>query len=113
LGRPFVLAYQSQGADGGDWLGPDLRRVLDELREKGTKRLVIAPIGFLSDHVETLYDLDIEARGWAGELGLEFCRVPALNTAPSLISALDKAVRRAFRLSPGGELCTIRDQVSR
>jgi ferrochelatase len=107
LRRPFVLAYQSQGADGGDWLGPDLRRVLAELREQGKERVVIAPIGFLSDHVETLYDLDIEARAWAGELGLSFSRVPALNTAPALISALEAAARRAFRLSPGGEVCTI------
>jgi ferrochelatase len=104
---PFVLAYQSQGADGGDWLGPDLRQVLTELSDQGKARVVVAPIGFLSDHVETLYDLDIEARGWAGELGLGFDRVPALNTAPALISALEEAARRAFRLSPGGEVCTI------
>jgi ferrochelatase len=107
LGRPFVLAYQSQGADGGDWLGPDLRQVLSDVRARGRTRVVIAPIGFLSDHVETLYDLDIEAKGWAAELGLGFDRVPALNTAAELIAALDQAARRAFRLSPGGELCTI------
>lgn len=107
LHRPYVLAYQSQGADGGAWLGPDLRRVLEELRQQGHTRVVVAPIGFLSDHVETLYDLDIEARAWASELGLAFDRVPALNTAPALIQALDQAARRAFRLSPGGEVCTI------
>lgn len=108
LGRPCVLAYQSQGADGGAWLGPDLRQVLTELKSQGLSEVVIAPVGFLSDHVETLYDLDIEARAWAGELGLGFARVPALNTAPALISALEQAARRAFRLSPGGEVCTIR-----
>jgi ferrochelatase len=107
LGRPFVLAYQSQGADGGDWLGPDLKQVLSSVHAQGRRRVVVAPIGFLSDHVETLYDLDIEAKAWATELGLRFDRVPALNTAPELISALDQAARRAFRLSPGGELCTI------
>lgn len=107
LGRPYILAYQSQGADGGDWLGPDLRQALNDARDHGRERVVIAPIGFLSDHVETLYDLDIEAKAWARELGLGFDRVPALNTAPALISALDQAVRRAFRLSPGGEVCTI------
>jgi len=107
LDRPYVLAYQSQGADGGAWLGPDLRQVLESLHQQGRTRVVIAPVGFLSDHVETLYDLDIEAHGWARELGLGFERVPALNAAPALIGALEQAARRAFRLSPGGEVCTI------
>jgi ferrochelatase len=96
LGRSYELAYQSQGADGGDWLGPDLRTTLVAAQARGRKRVVIAPIGFLSDHVETLYDLDVEARGWATELGLEFVRVPALNAAPALVSALAEAARRAL-----------------
>ena len=70
LGRPYVLAYQSQGADGGDWVGPGLREVFGSAHARGVRRVVVAPIGFLCDHVETLYDLDIEARGWANELGI-------------------------------------------
>ncbi|HET9953392.1 MAG TPA: ferrochelatase [Polyangiaceae bacterium] len=96
LGRTYRLAYQSQGADGGDWLGPDLPSTLRACRENGARRVLLAPIGFLSDHVETLYDLDVEARAQARELGLDFSRVPALNTSPSLISALSDAARAAF-----------------
>lgn len=96
LGRAHELVYQSQGADGGDWLGPDLRSALSEAKSRGRRRVVVAPVGFVSDHVETLYDLDIEARAWAKELGLEFVRVPALNTAPALISALGAVARRAL-----------------
>ncbi len=96
LGRPCSLAFQSQGADGGDWLGPELRETLQALRERGQSRVVVAPFGFLSDHVETLYDLDVEARAWAADLGLEFERVPALNTSPGLLDALEGACREAL-----------------
>lgn len=96
LGRPYVLAYQSQGAASGDWVGPGLRAVLEDARRHGAHRVVVAPIGFLCDHVETLYDLDIEARAWASELGLTFERVPALNDAPGLIQALGQVARAAL-----------------
>jgi ferrochelatase len=96
LGVNGELAYQSQGMDGGDWLGPDLASVMRELKGRGKTKLVVAPIGFLSDHVETLYDLDIEAKGQAAALGLTFERIVALNTSPGLISALAAAARRAL-----------------
>ncbi len=88
LGRDFHLAYQSEGADGGDWLGPGLRQTLEACAARGARQVVIAPFGFLADHVETLYDLDIEARAWTRELGLELTRVPALNTDERFIAAL-------------------------
>lgn len=96
LGVPFDLAFQSQGADGGEWLGPTLRASLERARAGGSRRVVIAPFGFLCDHVETLYDLDHEARGWADELGLEFVRVPALGTAKGLIDAMEDLARRSL-----------------
>lgn len=96
LGWPYQLAFQSQGADGGAWLGPDLKAVLAAARGRGRRRVVVAPVGFLCDHVETLYDLDIEARRWADDLSLEFARVPALNAAQPLIAALTTAVRDAL-----------------
>jgi ferrochelatase len=96
LGRNYTIAYQSQGADGGEWLGPDLRSVLAAARAAGKTHVVLAPFGFLADHVETLYDLDIEAKAWASELGLGFTRVPALNVAPEFIAALAELVERAF-----------------
>ncbi|HEY2409444.1 MAG TPA: ferrochelatase [Polyangiaceae bacterium] len=96
LGRPCRLAYQSQGADGGEWLGPDLRQTLESLRAEGARKVVLAPIGFLADHVETLYDLDVEARAWASELNLDFLRVAALNEHPRLIAALAAVARRVL-----------------
>ncbi|GMV13181.1 MAG: ferrochelatase [Polyangiaceae bacterium] len=96
LGRDTVVAFQSQGADGGDWLGPDLKSVLELEKASGAERVVLSPIGFPAEHVETLYDLDVEAAGWARELGLELTRVRALNDDPSLVSALESVVRRAF-----------------
>lgn len=96
LGRSCVVAYQSQGADGGAWVGPDLRAVLQRAHQNGKRRIVVAPIGFLCDHVETLYDLDIEAQSWANELGVTLLRVPALNDAPELIHALATVVKRAL-----------------
>jgi protoporphyrin/coproporphyrin ferrochelatase len=88
LGAPFRVAYQSQGADGDDWLGPDLLGVIEQEKAAGARRVVIAPIGFVAEHVETLYDLDIEARKHTEALGLEFARPPALDDAPEFIEAL-------------------------
>ena len=96
LGVESVVAFQSQGADGGDWLGPDLKSVLEAEQRAGTERVVLAPIGFPAEHVETLYDLDIEAAGWAKALGLELTRVRALNDDPSLVAALEAVARRAL-----------------
>lgn len=88
LGRPTKLCYQSQGADGGDWLGPSVRETLTNLAAAGQRDVVWAPFGFLADHVETLYDLDVEARAIATELGVSLVRVPALNLHQGLISTL-------------------------
>jgi ferrochelatase len=96
LGVAYELAYQSQGFDGGQWLGPTLDATLERAGERGVKRVVVAPFGFLGEHVETLYDLDIEARALAEKLGLEFGRVPALGVAPGLIDALSDLVRRGL-----------------
>ncbi|MCA9640866.1 MAG: ferrochelatase [Polyangiaceae bacterium] len=96
LGRPTTLAYQSQGASGGEWLGPALEDVLKQAAQNNaTGQVAIAPVGFVADHVETLFDLDIEARGWAKDLGLELLRVPAHNTDPAFLDALADVVRRA------------------
>jgi len=96
LGRPCELAYQSQGADGGEWLGPGVRQTFERLAQAGVRQIILSPFGFLADHVETLYDLDIEARAWADGLGLGLERVPALNVSPGLFDALSAVVRRAI-----------------
>ncbi len=96
LGEPLTMAFQSQSGD-GEWLGPDLRTVLEQTRKQGANKVRLAPIGFLADHVETLYDLDLEAQSWARELGLDLQRIPALNEDPGLIEALAAVAQRALR----------------
>jgi len=90
---PVHVAFQSQGMGGGEWLGPDLTASLDALRAGGTKHVVVAPIGFLADHVEILYDLDIEAKSLALERGLSLSRTRSLNASEGLLAALEDVVR--------------------
>lgn len=103
-----LVAFQSQGLSAGPggrpmaWLGPDLRSRLEVLAARGRKEVVIAPIGFLADHVEILYDLDIEARGWAEELGITLRRAPSLNASDGLVDAL-AAVTRSIAARHEGE----------
>jgi ferrochelatase len=83
------VGYQSEGASGGEWLGPGLRASIDAIAaEKRFDRVLIAPVGFLADHVETLYDLDIEARGWARERGLELVRTALPNDRDEFVEVL-------------------------
>src|SRR6185503_18894732 len=93
LGRAHHLAFQSQGADGGDWIGPTLEQTLRKLANHQSREVVVAPIGFLCDHVETLYDLDVEAKAQAEALGMQLYRVSALNDNEHLISALEAVAR--------------------
>ncbi len=95
-GRPVRLCYQSQGADGGAWLGPDVRETLTALAAEGAREVAWSPFGFLADHVETLYDLDVEAQGIARELSLSLLRVPALNLHPGLTAALARVAIRSI-----------------
>ena len=96
LGYPGTIAYQSQGADGGDWLGPTLLQALTNAKSAGKRRVVVAPVGFLADHVETLYDLDVEAAAQARTLGLDFARVPALGDGPALADALSLVAKEVL-----------------
>lgn len=103
-----AVAFQSQGLSAGPggrpmaWLGPDLRSRLEILAARGRKEVVVAPIGFLADHVEILYDLDIEARGWAEELGITLRRAPSLNASDGLVDALAAVARSASQLGVAG-----------
>jgi ferrochelatase len=82
------LAFQSKVGP-VQWLGPDTKDVLAELAKNGAKRILVIPISFVSDHIETLQEIDILYRGLATELGIsEFRRAPALNLSPGFIEAL-------------------------
>ncbi len=95
LARPVTLAYQSDG-DEGEWLGPPLADALAAVARAGAREVTVAPLGFLAEHVETLYDLDIEARAAAEALGLVFHRARTPDDAPALIALLASLVRRAL-----------------
>ena len=88
----WELCYQSAGAMAGDWLGPSLDATLDKLAQAGTREVLLAPIGFVSDHIETLYDLDIGAAGHAAQRGLAFRRLEALNTDVTFVQALAQII---------------------
>ncbi|HLW51781.1 MAG TPA: ferrochelatase [Candidatus Angelobacter sp.] len=83
-----MFAFQSQGMSGGPWLGPTVESALIELKKQGHKGVVIAPIGFVCDHVEVLYDVDLGFRRFASDQCLSFWRTESLNTSPTFISAL-------------------------
>jgi ferrochelatase len=86
------VAWQSAGRTPEPWIGPDLLQVLDELAATDVKGVLVCPAGFTSDHLEVLYDLDIEARAHAEKLGLAFARTASLNDDPRLCAAVAAAV---------------------
>jgi len=81
-------SYQSAGRSPEPWLGPQLEEYIPELAERGIKNIVSIPIGFVSDHVEILFDIDIEAQAAAREHGIRLERPPALNNDPLFITTL-------------------------
>lgn len=87
------FAYQSRGRTPEPWLGPDAAAVIDELHAKGHRHLLMAPIGFISDHMETLYDVDVMYRKHCESKGLRLERTESLNATPALIETLASVVR--------------------
>lgn len=96
----WTFAYQSAGHGGVRWLGPDILDVLPKIRSSGFEAVLVVPIGFVSDHLEVLYDLDVEARERAQELGLRFRRTESLNVDPEFIEGLADEVERAGIAAP-------------
>ena len=94
-GIAWRWAYQSQGATADPWLGPTVEDTLADLAREGCRNLLLAPIGFVCDHVEVLFDVDIEHRHQAAELGIRLERIDMLNDDPGLVTAVANVVRRA------------------
>jgi ferrochelatase len=90
------LAFQSRGQGGGEWLGPEPEKVLEDLIQEEFQKVLICPIGFIADHLETLYDLDIALKAWADKKGIEIIRTPCLNDAPELIEVLVQLVKETL-----------------
>ncbi|HUX27835.1 MAG TPA: ferrochelatase, partial [Terracidiphilus sp.] len=88
------FAFQSQGASGGPWIGPTVEETLDAIAAEGVKALLLQPIGFLCDHVEILYDVDILFREYAGKLGIRLERPQSLNDSITLAKAVADLARQ-------------------
>ena len=94
----WQLAYQSRSGSPRDpWLEPDISDVIRGVKGQAIEDVVVAPIGFVCDHVEVLYDLDVAARAVAAEIGLRFCRAQAANDHPAFIAMLADLVARGAR----------------
>jgi len=89
----WQLVYQSRsGAPGQPWLGPDIKEHLNTLKAHGITDVVVAPIGFISDHLEVRYDLDVEAHQLADQLGLNMVRAATVSTHPLFISMIQELI---------------------
>jgi protoporphyrin/coproporphyrin ferrochelatase len=93
------FAFQSQGMSGGAWLGPTVETTILNLKRSGHSSVFIQPIGFLCDHVEVLYDIDIVFKKLAENEGMRLWRADSLNESPLLISALEHIVRSHLELA--------------
>lgn len=96
------LAWQSAGRTPEPWLGPDLLDVIRSLEGGGFDGVVVCPAGFTSDHLEVLYDIDVDARRVAAEVGLRLERTESLNDDPALCGVLGDVVRRTEPTGPTG-----------
>lgn len=86
--QPTRFAYQSQGRSNEPWLGPTVESALEALHGEGHRHVLVAPIGFICDHVETLFDIDIELKQLAGRKGMQLERMAMLNDSPALVDTL-------------------------
>ena len=86
------IAWQSAGRTAEPWIGPDVLEVLPQLVEAGATGVVVCPAGFVADHLEVLYDLDVEAAAEARALGLPFARTAAPNAHPALAATLARVI---------------------
>lgn len=88
--------WQSAGRTADPWLGPDILEIVEKEAADGTEAIVVCPCGFVADHLEVLYDLDVEARQAAAERGVEMRRTRSPNADPGFLDVLATVVRRAF-----------------
>ncbi|HWR15204.1 MAG TPA: ferrochelatase [Terriglobales bacterium] len=95
------FAFQSQGMSGGPWLGPTVEETIVALKAEGHTAVFIQPIGFVCDHVEVLYDIDIAFKHFAEEHGMKLWRAESLNESPTFIKAVADVARQRLALKAG------------
>jgi ferrochelatase len=91
--RHWTFSFQSAGRTPDPWLGPDIVDTVHRLADEGVKAILVAPIGFVSDHLEILYDIDYEAQAAARERGIRLKRTESLNASPDFVAGLADLVR--------------------
>jgi ferrochelatase len=96
----WTFCWQSAGHEPGEWMKPDFADLMPQLRAAGHRSVLVAPVQFLADHLEILYDVEIGAREQAEEQGMRFARIPSLNADPGLIEAFAAVATEA--LAPAG-----------
>jgi ferrochelatase len=89
----WTFAFQSQGMSGGTWLGPTVEQTIQQLKDAGHSGVFVQPVGFLCDHIEVLYDIDIGFKEFAEAQGMRLWRAESLNASPLLTSALADIVQ--------------------
>jgi ferrochelatase len=92
----WSFSFQSESPTGEPWLGPDILDHLRELHGRGIRSVLVCPVGFVSDHLEIRWDIDVEAIDLARELGLELSRIDLPNDEPAFVAALAGIVRRTL-----------------
>jgi ferrochelatase len=92
----WSFSFQSESPTGEPWLGPDILDHLESLRRQGVERVLVCPVGFVSDHLEIRWDLDVEAQEKAAELGMQLQRIEMPNADPAFIRTLAGIVKRAL-----------------
>jgi ferrochelatase len=95
--KDWFFAFQSQGVSGGPWIGPTVEETLKAIKAEGHVGVVMQPVGFLCDHVEILYDIDIAFRETASKLGLKLWRAESLNDSAVLVKALVEVVSGEYK----------------
>ena len=94
----WSFSYQSESPTGEPWLQPDIVDHLAALRDQGVDSVLVCPVGFVSDHLEIRWDLDVEAKERAAELGITYDRIAMPNADPRFIDVLAGIVRRTAAL---------------
>ena len=94
--RDWSFCWQSAGHEPGEWMKPDFADLMPEIAAAGGRSVLVAPVQFLADHLEILYDVDVGAREQAERCGLAFHRIDSLNADPDLIGALGAVARRTM-----------------
>lgn len=92
----WTFAYQSEGRGHEPWLGPSVAKTIVRLADEGVKRILVCPLGFVADHLEILYDLDVECQKVAKEKGVQLRRTESLNDDPAFIDAVADIIQRAW-----------------